>query len=88
MTTTDTSLSKELDESLRSVIHVLVDGQEGFQKLGDHLKDEKLKRYFFAESLKRASFRGDLETILNPNGIRDSDESGTVAAPFTASGAI
>ena len=79
MTTVDTSMSQEVEDTLHSVIHSLVDGQEGFQKLGEHLKDDTLKRYFMAESLKRASFRGDLETLLNRGGIRDSDESGTVS---------
>jgi uncharacterized protein (TIGR02284 family) len=41
------------------------------------LKDETLKRYFLAESLKRASFRGDLEEILHQSGVHDIKESGT-----------
>ena len=68
---------KETEDTLRSVIESLIDGQEGFQKIGDELKDETLKRYFLAESLKRASFRGELETILHQEGIHDIKESGS-----------
>ena len=70
---------KEVEEALRLVIETLIDGQEGFQKIGDELKDETLKRYFLAESLKRAQFRGDLETVLHQEGVHDIKESGTAA---------
>jgi len=69
----------ETEAALRSVIESLIDGQEGFQKIGENLKDETLKRYFLAESLKRASFRGELETILHQEGIHDVKESGTAS---------
>ena len=69
----------DVDETLRSVIEKLIDAQEGFQKIGDELKDEALKRYFLAESLKRASFRGELEEILHQEGVRDVKESGTTS---------
>jgi uncharacterized protein (TIGR02284 family) len=69
----------EVEEALRLVIESLIDAQEGFQKIGDELKDETLKVYFLAESLKRAQFRGDLETVLHQEGVHDIKESGTVA---------
>jgi uncharacterized protein (TIGR02284 family) len=72
----------EVDSTLRSVIQSLIDGQEGFQKIGEDLKNETLKRYFLAESLKRAQFRGELESVLHQEGIHDIKESGT------ASGAV
>jgi uncharacterized protein (TIGR02284 family) len=72
----------EVEGTLRSVIESLVDGQEGFQKIGEELKDETLKRYFLAESLKRAAFRGDLETILHQEGVHDIKESGSAASAF------
>jgi uncharacterized protein (TIGR02284 family) len=71
--------TSEVEETLRSVIESLIDGQEGFQKIGDNLKDETLKRYFLAESLKRAQFRGDLENILHQEGIHDVKEKGSVS---------
>jgi uncharacterized protein (TIGR02284 family) len=69
----------EVEETLRSVIQSLIDGQEGFQKIGEHLKDETLRRYFAAESLKRAQFRGDLEETLHQEGVHDIKEKGTVS---------
>jgi uncharacterized protein (TIGR02284 family) len=71
--------NEEVKETLHSVIESLVDGQEGFQKIGEHLKDETLRRYFAAESLKRASFRGELETLLHSEGDHNPKESGSLS---------
>ena len=76
---TDTSKQHEMERTLNSLISTLLDSQKGFADIGEHLKDEALKRYFLAESLKRASFRGDLEEILHQNGVHDIKESGTTA---------
>lgn len=69
----------KVEETLTSVIESLIDGQEGFQKAGDALKDPVLKRHFLQESLKRAEFRGDLETVLHQEGIHDIEESGSLS---------
>jgi uncharacterized protein (TIGR02284 family) len=74
---TDSGKQHEMQRVLRSVINSLQDSQKGFADIGDHLKDETLKRYFLAESLKRASFRGDLEEVLHQNGVHDIKETGT-----------
>jgi uncharacterized protein (TIGR02284 family) len=68
---------QEVESTLRLVIQSLIDGQEGFRKIGENLKEESLKRYFLAESLKRAEFRGELEEVLHQEGIEDVKESGT-----------
>jgi uncharacterized protein (TIGR02284 family) len=81
-TTTRKLSNKEVEETLRSVIQSLIDGQEGFEKIGEHLKDETLRRYFAAESLKRAQFRGDLEETLHQAGVHDVKEKGTVGGTF------
>ncbi|HEY1985480.1 MAG TPA: PA2169 family four-helix-bundle protein [Terracidiphilus sp.] len=72
----------EVEGTLRTIIESLVDGQEGFQKIGEELKDETLKRYFLAESLKRAAFRGELEEILHQEGVKDVKETGSAASAF------
>jgi len=77
-TTTPNLTNKEVEETLRSVIQSLIDGQEGFQSIAEHLEDPGLRRYFAAESLKRAEFRGDLEEILHQEGVHDIKEKGTV----------
>jgi uncharacterized protein (TIGR02284 family) len=76
---TDEGRQHEMQLALNSLISTLLDSQKGFADTGEHLKDETLKRYFLAESVKRASFRGDLEEILHQNGVHDIKESGTTA---------
>jgi uncharacterized protein (TIGR02284 family) len=78
MSSTSKTLS-ETEDTLRSVIESLIDGQEGFEKTGEHLTDPTLKKYFLAESLHRAKFRGELEEILHQEGVHDVKESGSVA---------
>jgi len=79
---TDTAKNSELESSLKSVINALEDGQKGMAEIGEHLKDDSVKRFFLAESLKRASFRGELENELHRHGVADVHETGT------ASGAV
>jgi uncharacterized protein (TIGR02284 family) len=76
---TDTTRNDELKSALKSVINALEDGQKGMAEIGEHLKDESLKRFFLAESLKRASFRGELENVLHRHGVADVNETGTAA---------
>ena len=71
--------NKETERILLDVIKSLVDGQKGFADIGEHLKDETLKRYFLAESLKRANFRAELENELHRAGMADVKESGSAA---------
>jgi len=68
---------QRVEQILRSVIQSLIDGQEGFRQIGEKLDDATLKSYFMAESLKRASFRGELETALHLGGVSDVKETGT-----------
>lgn len=80
--TTETTIhnltNKEVEDTLRSVIQSLIDGQQGFLSISEHLQDETLRRYFAGESLKLAEFRGDLEEILHQEGVHDVKEKGTV----------
>jgi uncharacterized protein (TIGR02284 family) len=71
--------NKDVVKTLHSVIESLIDGQQGFQDIGEHLKSDTHKRYFLAESLKRAQFRGELETMLHTEGDHDPKESGSVS---------
>jgi uncharacterized protein (TIGR02284 family) len=71
--------NKEMERVLLNVIESLQDGQKGFADIGEHLKDEQLKRYFLAESLKRANFRAELENELHRAGMADVKESGSVS---------
>jgi uncharacterized protein (TIGR02284 family) len=71
--------NRETESVLLEVIKVLQDGQKGFADIGEHLKDDTLKRYFLAESLKRANFRAELENELHRAGMADVKEGGTVS---------
>lgn len=71
--------NQDVEKVLLGVIKSLQDGQKGFADIGEHLKDDTLKRYFLAESLKRANFRAELENELHRAGVADVKESGSVA---------
>jgi uncharacterized protein (TIGR02284 family) len=73
---------QEVERTVRSVIDSLIDGQEGFQKLGEELKDPALKVYFLEQSLKRSEFRGELETVLHQEGVHDIEEGATAGGTF------
>lgn len=72
-----TMTNEDTKHALHSVIETLIDGQEGFQKIGEHLKDDTLKRYFLNESLKRSQFRGEIESVLHSEGDHNPKGSGT-----------
>ena len=78
MATEEAKLS-ETKRVLTSLINTLQDSQKGFADIGEHFKDETLKRYFLAESLKRANFRAELENELHREGVKDVHETGTTA---------
>lgn len=71
--------NQETEKVLLDVIKSLQDGQKGFADIGEHLKDDTLKRYFLAESLKRASYRAELENELHRAGMADIKEGGSIA---------
>ena len=77
--TTDTQKNAEFESVCKHVINILEDGQKGFADIGSHLKDETLKRYFLAESLKRANFRAELDNELHRHGVHDVHEECTTA---------
>ncbi len=71
-----TTLQNE-EYALQNIIQALVDGQEGFKTIGESIKDEGLRTFFLAESLEHARFRGDLESVLHQEGVRDVASRGT-----------
>jgi hypothetical protein len=60
--------NKEVERVLLNVIDTLQDSQKGFATIGEHLTEDKLRRFFLAESLKRANFRAELENELRRHG--------------------
>ncbi len=75
----DSAKQSEAKRVLHSLISTLQDSQRGFADIGEDLKDDTLKRFFLAESLKRANFRAELENELHRAGEHDVKETGTAA---------
>lgn len=76
MSNPSTTLQNE-EYALQNVIKALIDGQQGFQSIGESIGDEALKIFFFAESLQHALFRGNLEAVLHREGVHDVGSHGT-----------
>lgn len=71
--------NRDMERVLLKVAQTLEDAQLGCADLGEHMKDPALKRYFLAESLKRANFRAELENELHRAGMADVKESGSAS---------
>ncbi|MGA3032403.1 MAG: DUF2383 domain-containing protein [Terracidiphilus sp.] len=67
--------------AIYTVIQSLIDSQEALVEVGEKLEDADLKRFFLAESLRRAEFRGELESILNQEGVGNLLEGETEPGP-------
>lgn len=61
--------------AIYAVIQSLTDSQEALVEVGEKLSDQNLRHFFLTESLKRAEFRGELELVLNQQGVGDLRES-------------
>jgi uncharacterized protein (TIGR02284 family) len=70
---------QQAQSAIYTVIQNLIDSQEALVEIGEKLQDQSLKRFFLAESLKRAEFRGELEAMLNLHGVSELRETGTTA---------
>lgn len=70
---------REIQDTVQNLIDNLIDSQDALQQIGERLQDDVVRRFCLAESLRRAEFRGELETILHREGVRDIHESGTIA---------
>jgi uncharacterized protein (TIGR02284 family) len=72
--------SHQLEQSgfaIYSVIQSLIDSQEALVEIGERLEDKDLREFFLVESLRRAQFRGELESVLNQEGVGNLRESET-----------
>jgi uncharacterized protein (TIGR02284 family) len=67
----------QAEAAIYSVIQHLIDSQEALVEVGEKLQNLTLRRFFFVESLKRAEFRGELDAILNQEGVSDMRDGGT-----------
>ena len=70
---------QQTESAIHTVLESLIDSQEALVAIGEKLEDRNLKHFFLTESLTRAQFRGELESVLNQEGISNLRESGTTA---------
>jgi uncharacterized protein (TIGR02284 family) len=68
------------DTAVQRVIEILIDSQDGLATVGERLRNQSLKQYFFTESLLRAQFIEELETALRRRGVNTFWEKGGAAA--------
>src|SRR5947209_2685812 len=64
----------EMRSSVKTLIQVLHDSHQGFQDIGEHLKDSAAKRFFQEEATVRAKFEHDLKQAAGAT----EDVGGTV----------
>jgi len=61
--------SLRYDTAVQRVIEILIDSQDGLATVGERLRNQSLKQYFFTESLLRAQFIEELEMALRQRGV-------------------
>jgi uncharacterized protein (TIGR02284 family) len=66
--------------TLKNLVHTLRDGQEGFRKASEDVKNTRLKDVFSRLSLQRAKFAGELEAELLTLGEEDPQNEGSTVA--------
>jgi uncharacterized protein (TIGR02284 family) len=71
------------NKTLKNLIQILHDGQEGFKKASESVKDSSLKEVFSRYSLQRSQLAGELESELLTLGEKDPQDEGS-----TVTGAI
>jgi uncharacterized protein (TIGR02284 family) len=62
--------------TLKHLVQTLKDGQEGFLKASEEVKNANIKEVFARFSLQRAKFAGELETELHALGEEDPHKEG------------
>jgi uncharacterized protein (TIGR02284 family) len=67
------------ETTVRTVIEVLHDGENGFRSLGEKLQSAKIKTFFLEESSTRGRFAAELEEALSAVKGKDISEGGTAS---------
>ena len=62
------------------LIETCRDGQAGYRDAAEHTRDAELKDFFNRQSLERATFAGELETIAQRLGEADPDRSPSITS--------
>ena len=65
---------------IERLIETCRDGQEGYRDAAGHTKTAELKDFFNRQSLQRAKFAGELESIAQRLGESDPDRSPSIGS--------
>jgi uncharacterized protein (TIGR02284 family) len=72
---------KEIISTINSLIETLKDGQEGFRKAAEAVRDPELKSLFNEYSLQRSRFAGELQSeAISLGESKPEDSSSTAGA--------
>jgi len=63
--------------TLKNLVQTLHDGQQGFKRASENVKDSNLKEVFSRFSLQRSKFAGELESELLTLGEEDPQNEGS-----------
>lgn len=61
----------KVESTLKDLIEILRDGQQGFKELGHRLQNAEAKRIFLEETQRRAEYAAELENELHRMGVHD-----------------
>ena len=64
---------------IEKLIQTCRDGQEGYRNAAEHTEKAELKEMFNRQSLERAKFAGELESVAQRLGESDPDRSPSLA---------
>ena len=73
------SQQKEIISTINGLIETLKDGQEGFRKASEAVKDSQLKTLFSEYSLQRSKFAGELQNEAISMGEHNPENSSSTA---------
>jgi len=76
--TADEIRNVQIRKALQPIIENLVDSQLRFQRMSEHVQNGRVKGYFLTESLRRAQFLEDIETILQIRSDYDPKQDVTI----------
>src|ERR1700681_2950147 len=65
---------------VEKLIETCRDGQEGYRDAAEHTHTAELKEVFNRQSLERAKFAGELESVAQRLGESDPDRSPSIAS--------
>lgn len=61
----------KVESTLKDLIEILRDSQQGYKELGHRLQNADAKRFFLEETQRRAEYAAELENELHRIGVHD-----------------